>query len=210
MCKIALICQFYTQLFVPKRHKYALDAHSEIVCTNFAGAIPQQKTLRNGGLIMKKLLTCLFALVMSLSVLTGCGDAVADEFETFLNTDMVSVNAKYNDLKEELAKWENFETDAEMIDSLNNVIIPNIDEQLAMLDAIELTTDEVTEIKAKYKTMLEKYKEGYSAMLTALKAADVTALENSLTIVQEGLTALEEYNKALEDLAAEKGMTVGY
>ena len=159
---------------------------------------------------MKKLLTCLFALVMSLSLLTGCGDAVADEFETFLNTKMVDVNAKYNDLITELEKWNNLETDAEMIDSLKNVIIPNIDEQLSMLDAIELTTDEVIAIKEKYKTMLEKYKEGYSAMLTALEVADITALENSLTLVEDGLTALEAYNKALEDLAAEKGMTIAY
>ena len=159
---------------------------------------------------MKKLLTCLLALVMSLSLLTGCGDAVADEFEKFLNTDMVAVNAKYDDLKTEITKWNNFETDAEMIDSLKNVIIPNIDEEIALVNAIELTTDEVKEIKAKFMTMLDKYKEGYRAMLTALETADVTALENALTIVQEGLPVLEEYNKALEDLAAEKGMTIGY
>ena len=159
---------------------------------------------------MKKLLTCLFALVMGLSLLTGCGDAVADEFETFLNTDMVAVNAKYEDLKTELAKWTNLETDAEMIDSLKNVILPNIDEEIAMVNAIELTTDEVKEIKAKFMTMLDKYKEGYSAMLTALETADITALENSLTIVEAGLTALEDYNKALEDLATDKGMTIEY
>ena len=159
---------------------------------------------------MKKLLTCLLALVMSLSLLTGCGDAVADEFEKFLNEDMVTVNAKYEDLKTELAKWNNFETDTEMIDSLKNVILPNIDEEIAMVNAIELTTDEVNAVKAKFMTMLNKYKEAYSAMLTALEAADVTALENSVTIVQEGIAALDEYNKALEDLAAEKGMTVGY
>ena len=159
---------------------------------------------------MKKLLSCFFALVMSLSLLTGCGDAVADEFETFLNTKMADVNAKYNDLITELEKWTNLETDTEMIDSLKKVIIPNIDEQLSMLNAIELKTDEVIEIKEKYKIMLEKYKEGYSAMLTALESADITALENSLTLVEEGLTALEAYNKALEDLAAEKGMTIAY
>ena len=66
---------------------------------------------------MKKLLSCFFALVMSLSLLTGCGDAVADEFETFLNTKMADVNAKYNDLITELEKWTNLETDTEMIDS---------------------------------------------------------------------------------------------
>ena len=159
---------------------------------------------------MKKIITCLFALIMGLSLLTGCGDAVADEFETFLNTDMVEINAKYEDLKTELTKWSNFETDVEMIDSLKNVIIPNIDEELAMLDAIELTTDEVKEIKAKFKTMLDKYKEGYELMLTALEASDAEALEKGLSVVQEGLTALEEYNKALESLATEKGMTVQY
>ena len=159
---------------------------------------------------MKKLLSCLLALVMSLSLLTGCGDAVADEFENFLNTDMATVNAKYEDLKAELAKWNNCETDAEMIDSLNNVILPNINEEIAMVNAIELTTDEVKAVKAKFMTMLDTYKEGYGAMLTALEAADITALENSLTIIEAGLSALEEYNKALEDLAAEKGLTVEY
>ena len=38
---------YFIQLFAPKRRKYALDAHTEIAFANFAGAIPQQKTLRN-------------------------------------------------------------------------------------------------------------------------------------------------------------------
>lgn len=159
---------------------------------------------------MKKMIACLLTWIIGLSLLTGCGDAVADEFETFLNTDMVAINAMYTDLQTELAKWSNFETDVEMIDSLNNVIIPNIEEELTMLDAITLTTEEVKEIKAKFKTMLDKYKEGYEAMLAALEAGDAVALENSLTPIQDGITALEEYNKALESLAAEKGMTVQY
>ena len=159
---------------------------------------------------MKKLLSCLLALVMSLSFLTGCGDAVADEFEEFLNTNMATVNAKYEDLTAELLKWSSFETDAEMIDSLSNIILPNIDEEIAMVNAIEVATEEVNAIKEKFLSMLDKYKEGYSAMLSALETADVTALENALTVVEEGLAVLEEYNKALEDLAKEKELTVEY
>ena len=159
---------------------------------------------------MKKLLSCLFVLVMSLSVLTGCGDAVADEFEEFLNTNMTTVNEKYEDLKTELANWSNFETDAEMIDSLSNIILPNINEEIAMVNAIEVATEEVQSIKEKFLAMLDKYKEGYSAMLSALETTDITALENALTVVEEGLVSLEEYNKALEELAAEKELTIEY
>ena len=159
---------------------------------------------------MKKLLSCLLALIMTFSFLTGCGDAVTDEFEEFLNTNMVTVNAKYEDLKAELTKWSNFETDTEMIDSLSNIILPNIDEEIAMVTAIEVATEEVTAIKETFLSMLAKYKEGYSAMLSALETADITALENALTVVEEGIAILDEYNKALEDLAAEKDLTIGY
>ena len=159
---------------------------------------------------MKKLMACLFAMVMGLFLLTGCGDPVADEFEKYLNTDMVEVTAKFVELKAEFTNWANYTTDAEMLDSINNKILPNIEEQFALLDKIELTTDEVTAVKAKYETMLNKYKDGYTQMLAAFEAADEAALEASLTLLQDGVTALNEYNAALEELAKEKGMTVQY
>lgn len=159
---------------------------------------------------MKKLLAFLVTMVMGLCLLTGCGDPVADEFEKYLNTDMVEVNTKYIELKTEFANWANYTTDEEILDSIQNKILPNIDEQFTMLGKIELTTDEVKAVKAKYEVVLNKYKDGYTQMLSAFEAVDEAGLEASLTLIQDALTALEEYNAALEALAEEKGMTVQY
>ena len=48
VCKIALVCQFYTQLFAPKRRKYALDAHIEIAYANFDGTFLSKKRFGMG------------------------------------------------------------------------------------------------------------------------------------------------------------------
>ena len=61
--------------------------------------------------------------IMVIGMLTGCGgDPVADDFEKFLNTDMVDVNANYDKIKEETAKWGDLETNEEIKDSINNGI----------------------------------------------------------------------------------------
>ena len=43
VCKIALVCQFYTQLFAPKRRKYALVCITKIVFTILACAFLSKK-----------------------------------------------------------------------------------------------------------------------------------------------------------------------
>lgn len=160
---------------------------------------------------MKKIITLMVTLIMGLSLLTGCGgDAVADEFEKFMNTDMVAVNAKYEDLKTELAKWSSYTDDAALISSLSNVLIPNINESLDMLSKIELTTDEVTAIRDKYETMLNSYKKAFESMLTAANAGDADAFAKATEMINDALNDLADYNAALEELAEEKGMTIEY
>ncbi|AQS60244.1 hypothetical protein [Desulforamulus ferrireducens] len=160
---------------------------------------------------MKRIMTTLLAMVMMIAMLTGCGsDPVAEELEKFLNQDMVAVNAKYEELKAEMNKWDSLEDDAALIASLKGNVLPNIDESLAMLSKIDLQTEELKAIKEKYQKMLEAYKEGFQIMLSAAEAGDEAGVEASGVKIDEGIKLLDEYNKALEDLAKEKNMEVTY
>ena len=91
----------------------------------------------------KKVMAGMLMGIMVIGMLTGCGgDPVADDFEKFLNTDMVDVNANYDKIKEETAKWGDLETNEEIKDSINNGIMPNIDDSLDKLSKIKPETDE--------------------------------------------------------------------
>lgn len=108
----------------------------------------------------KKVMAGMLMGIMVIGMLTGCGgDPVADDFEKFLNTDMVDVNANYEKIKEESAKWGDLETNEEIKDSINNGIMPNIDDSLDKLSKIKPETDEVKAIKEKYVKVMEAYKD---------------------------------------------------
>ena len=138
------------------------------------------------------------------------GDPVADDFEKFLNTDMVDVNANYDKIKEESAKWGDLETNEEIKDSINNGIMPNIDDSLDKLSKIKPETDEVKAIKEKYVKVMEAYKEGYTKMLEACDTNDEQTVTEATEKIDEGIKLLDDYNNALESLAKEKDMKIEY
>ena len=159
---------------------------------------------------LKKIIAAVLLTVMAMGVLTACGDPVASDFEKFLNTDMVDINANYDKLKEEMTKWDKFETVDEISNSVNNVILPNINDSMEKLAAITPETDEVKEIKAKYEKVLKTYKEGYEIMLDYCATNDDAKADEANTKIDEAIGYLNEYNAALEALAKEKDMQIEY
>lgn len=160
---------------------------------------------------LKKIMAGMLLGIMVVGMLTGCGsDPVAEDFEKFLNTDMADVNANYEKFKEESAKWGDLETNEEIKDSINNVIMPNLDDTLDKLSKIKPETDEVKDIKAKYVKVIEAYKEGYTKMLEACDTDDEQTVTEATEKIDEGIKFLDEYNNALESLAKEKDMKVEY
>ena len=138
----------------------------------------------------KKVMAGMLMGIMVIGMLTGCGgDPVADDFEKFLNTDMVDVNANYDKIKEESAKWGDLETNEEIKDSI---------------------TDEVKAIKEKYVKVMEAYKEGYTKMLEACDTNDEQTVTEATEKIDEGIKLLDDYNNALESLAKEKDMKIEY
>lgn len=159
----------------------------------------------------KKVMAGMLMGIMVIGMLTGCGgDLVADDFEKFLNTDMVDVNANYEKIKEESAKWGDLETNEEIKDSINNGIMPNIDDSLDKLSKIKPETDEVKAIKEKYVKVMEAYKEGYTKMLEACDTNDEQTVTEATEKIDEGIKLLDDYNNALESLAKEKDMKIEY
>lgn len=159
---------------------------------------------------MKKILAFLLVTVMALSLLTGCGNPVYDEFENFLNVEMAEPNANYELITEEAATWAEMATAEEMLASIRDVLLPLVDDSLAKVNAIELTTEEVKEVKAKYIAVMEAYKAGFEALSAGLMANDEAKMIEGNDKVAEAIELLNDYNASLEALAEEVGATVEY
>ena len=120
------------------------------------------------------------------------------------------VNANYEKLKTEVSTWTGFTDNAQYETSINDKLLPIIDESLDKLSKIELKSDEVKALKEKYKKVLDTYKEGFTSFLTAVQNNDEEGAQTAQTKISEGASLIAEYNTALETLAKEKDMEVKY
>ncbi|MBE7037893.1 MAG: hypothetical protein E7404_03210 [Ruminococcaceae bacterium] len=159
---------------------------------------------------MKKIVSLLLVLVMAFTLLTGCSDPVYDEFENFLNVEMVETNANYEKITAEAGKWEKFEEDAQLEASLKDVMLPLVEDSLERLGKISLETEEVKEIKAKYVKVMEAYKEGFTLILESIQKQDADKMNEGNEKINEGISLLDEYNKALETMAEKVGAEIEY
>lgn len=160
---------------------------------------------------MKKILALLLMLAMSVALFTGCGsDPVYDDLENFLNVEMTEVNANYTKIKEEVSKWTTYEDDAAILNSLNEVLLPLVDGSIAALEGINPATEEVKTVKDKYVKVMDAYKEGFGNLAKGAESQVEETINAGYEKISEAVELLEEYNKALEELAAEHGSEIEY
>ena len=159
---------------------------------------------------MKRILALLLMLVMSVTVLTGCSDPIYDDLENFLNIEMTEVNADYEKVKAEVGTWETLEDDAAIAKSLNDVLLPLINSSLAKLEDINPETEEVKGIKTKYVKVMEAYKKGFEALSEGCETQDEATINAGYESIGKAVELLDEYNKALEELAKEHGAEIEY
>ena len=157
---------------------------------------------------MKKIVSLLLMTVMALTLLTGCGNPVYDEFENFINVEMVEVSANYEKITAEAGKWAEYEEDAQLMASINDIMLPLVNDSLDKLGKINLETEEVKEIKAKYVKVMDAYKEGFTLILASLQEQDAEKMNAGDAKINEGITLLNEYNEALKALAEEVGAEI--
>ena len=71
---------------------------------------------------MKKIFALLLMVVMSVTLLAGCGsDPVYDDLENFLNVEMVEINADYEKITAEVGTWETLEDDIAIKKSIDYI-----------------------------------------------------------------------------------------
>ncbi len=160
---------------------------------------------------MKKLLALLLMVVMSATLLAGCGtDPVYEDFTNFLNVEMVEVNENYTKITTEVGNWGEAEDDAALAKSLEEVLLPLVNNSLEKLNAINPETEEVKEIKAKYVKVMDAYKKGFEALLEGCNTQDEATINAAQESINEGVALLDEYNKVLEAFAEEHGAEIQY
>ena len=154
---------------------------------------------------MKKILSLLLIAVLSLTLLTGCSDPVADDLENFINVEMKEVNENDEKISNGVNSFKDIELE-EAIVLISDELLPLADDSLEKLEGIKPETAEVKEIKDKYVKVVETYKEGFEEFLDAVVADDGDALTASIEKINGADDYLTEYNDALEKLAEEHGM----
>lgn len=159
---------------------------------------------------MKKLLSILLMAAMAIALLTGCSDPVYDDLSNFLNVEMKQVNEDYVKITEEVSRWEEMEDDIALSKSLSDVLIPLVDASLENLEEIDPATQEVEELKKKYVKVMDAYKKGFEALLEGCETQDEATINAGNDAVLEGVNLLDEYNKALEELADAHGAEIEY
>ncbi len=155
---------------------------------------------------MKKITALVLTLVMAFSLFTGCSNPVADELTKFVNEDMAVVIENYTAITEEAALWGTYEEDAQMTDSINNVLLPLVEENLNILSKITLETDEVKALKAQFVEVMNAYKEGFVTIVDGIEAQDEAKMVEGTEIINNGLAILDDYNANANALAEANGL----
>ena len=160
---------------------------------------------------MKKIFSLLLMVVMSVTLLAGCGtDPVYEDLSNFLNVEMVEVNAEYEKLTAEVGTWEILEDDIAIKKSIDDTLLPLVNGSLEKLKDINPETEEVKAIKDKYVKVMEAYKAGFEALSEGCETQDEATINAGSQKLEEAVEFLDEYNKALEELAKEHGSEVEY
>ena len=159
---------------------------------------------------MKKYIALLLVAVMSLALLTACGNTVYDEFENYINVEVAKVNENYTKVTEEAGKWAEFEEDAQLVASINDTMLPLVEESLEILGKIAPESEEVKDIHNKYIKVWDAYKEGFTLVLEGFEAQDEEKVAAGNEKLTEGISNLDEYNAALNALAEELGGEIEY
>lgn len=158
---------------------------------------------------MKKLLTAMTALAMTLGILAGCGgNPVLDDLNNFVSVEMTAPMAKMEEMIAETDKWSDPDFTIEDAQQGLEKIIPICDEALQLAEGITTSTDEVAALKNGFVDSLKKYKEGYTLMLDGLKGEDDAKFQEGLAISEEGTAALNQFNADMKALASENGLEI--
>lgn len=90
-------------------------------------------------------------------------------------------------------------------ESVNNVIVPTVDQSITILEITELSTPEVIALRDQLIYCLELYKEASEKMLLAIKTNDEAMLTEAETLLNQALSEADQYAISYKQLARKHG-----
>ena len=78
------------------------------------------------------------------------------------------------------------------------------------MSGINPQTEEVKAIKDKYVKVMDAYKTGFEALSEGCETQEEATINAGSQKLEEAVELLDEYNKALEELAKEHGSEIEY
>ncbi|MBO5237555.1 MAG: hypothetical protein J6B50_02100 [Lachnospiraceae bacterium] len=160
--------------------------------------------------ILKKL-TVAIALTGLMLCMTACGkkDVVKDDLYTYL-TEMSSVQELQKTAINEYNSYVSA-TDADsqqLLDALNNSIIPTYEDYITKINAITPETVEVQALQTTCGDAAKKQLEALQKVAEAIEACDSDMLNDADKLITEAEAAFDDYEGQIEALASEHEITL--
>lgn len=165
---------------------------------------------------MKKKLY-MMALVVVLAVLaTGCGkkdskkDVLRNDIVEFVNEELPAIQADRDnaiDIYNSYFTAENADMDKFLADLKDNALT-DMETYIANLSAIEVSTDEVAELKELYLQSSRKQYEAMKLVISAIEGEKPEYLTQADGLIEESRSLLIQYESQLKLLAVDNGITI--
>lgn len=172
---------------------------------------------------MKNRIMAIALAAVMLFALAGCGSdgevnteeadntAVKNEFVQFIGTDIPEAEKTETEV---MTKYNSYFTEGESVDSdalltdLTDNLIPKYSEFLASVDAIEVSTDEVKNLKTLYYDAMDTQYQALQKVQTALQNEDKDVQTEAQQLLSDAKTKYTAYNDAVYALAQQENITL--
>lgn len=150
-------------------------------------------------------------------LLTGCGkkeetvdNTVKDDLVEFVSVELPSIQEERDNA---INKYnECFNNDSispdDFLAALENEAVPELTSYIDKLNAIEVTSDEVKELKDAFYNSSSKQLEAMNYVVVALKEKDAESLNKAEACLNESASYLTNYETQLKTLAAEYNIEI--
>lgn len=159
---------------------------------------------------MKKFISKILIMSVVCVLLTGCGkkeekvdNAVKDDLVEFVSVELVSVQEERDSAIEQYNEYFSKEgvSPDEFLTTLELETVPKLTSYIDKLNALEVSTDEVKELKELFVNSTNKQLEAMNFVVIALKDKDTESLNKATTCLDESKTFLSQYEAKLKQLA---------
>lgn len=138
----------------------------------------------------------------------GLPDPVRDDLKALQNENYAALTANYQAINAEVQNWTTYKQPIQYQRGVNNIIIPKVEDSMAILNNTQLTTPEVIALKQQHVDSLELFRKGAETAIEGINKNDEKKLKKAISYFEQAEAGMTAFNTNLEALAKEHGMKV--